>query len=147
MSTTSLARRPSLASRSITWADAHYEETGKWPSNGSGPVLGAPGERWISLDMALREGSRDLPGGSSLSKTLDKRRASLRRNARQMTEGELMELAKLHKARFGVWPSESSGPVAGTSWAAIDHVLRFGSPVLPGGSSLEKFIAKNENGA
>jgi hypothetical protein len=65
------ARRPALTVDMIrTWAELYYRETGAWPSTDS-PPDGLPAEeRWKSIDRALREGSRGLPGGSSLARLL-----------------------------------------------------------------------------
>ncbi len=56
----------------LRWADAHHLRTGRWPSQGSGPVRGARGERWGNIQSSLYKGARGLPGGSSLAKLLDK---------------------------------------------------------------------------
>jgi hypothetical protein len=53
--------RPPLTEEQIlAWADAHHARTGEWPSADAGPVAGTPGEKWISLDQALRKGSRGM---------------------------------------------------------------------------------------
>jgi hypothetical protein len=54
----------------VTWADAHFERTGSWPNRRSGAVGAAPGESWHALDVALQQGRRGLPGGSSLTRLL-----------------------------------------------------------------------------
>jgi hypothetical protein len=54
----------------LEWADSHHRRTGKWPSCESGPIIDAPGETWKAVQMALVEGLRSLPGGSSLAKLL-----------------------------------------------------------------------------
>jgi hypothetical protein len=54
----------------LAWAKAHHRRTGDWPSGGSGPVTDAPGETWRGVDLALAQGFRGLPGGSSLSRLL-----------------------------------------------------------------------------
>jgi hypothetical protein len=50
----------------LRWADAHHRRTGRWPTAGGGPAVGAPGEGWHAIDNALRLGLRGLPGGDSL---------------------------------------------------------------------------------
>jgi hypothetical protein len=50
------------------WAEAHRERTGRWPGNTAGPVVDAPGETWAAVGLALRRGTRGLPGGLSLAK-------------------------------------------------------------------------------
>jgi hypothetical protein len=58
----------------LTWADLHLQSTGRWPTARSGPILGAPGETWMAAQMALHDGTRGLPGGSSLSLLLAEKR-------------------------------------------------------------------------
>jgi hypothetical protein len=50
----------------LAWAKAHHERTGQWPSSESGPLHDAPGETWRAINLALHQGLRGLPGGSSL---------------------------------------------------------------------------------
>jgi hypothetical protein len=65
---------PLTVEQVLAWADAHYERTGRWPHAMSGPVNGVPGETWRAVNLALWQGHRRLPGGSSLSRLLDERR-------------------------------------------------------------------------
>jgi hypothetical protein len=58
----------------LQWADAHRKRTGKWPTTRSGPILDAPGNNWLAVDKALRQGLRGLRGGSSLGRLLLERR-------------------------------------------------------------------------
>ena len=44
----------------------------------SGPVAEAPEETWRAVNMALAQGHRGLPGGSSLSRLLDESRRGTR---------------------------------------------------------------------
>jgi hypothetical protein len=65
------ARRPCLRVGQIrAWAQAHRRGTGRWPTARSGPIPEAPGETWLAVESALREGRRGLPGGSSLARAL-----------------------------------------------------------------------------
>ncbi|HEY7311392.1 MAG TPA: hypothetical protein VH643_18670 [Gemmataceae bacterium] len=50
----------------LTWMECHRRRTGRWPVATSGTVLDAPRENWLTLDAALRHGSRGLPAGLSL---------------------------------------------------------------------------------
>jgi hypothetical protein len=52
------------------WARAHRRRTGRWPSMVSGPIPEAPAETWNAVNMALHQGARGLPGGSSLVRLL-----------------------------------------------------------------------------
>src|SRR5207248_83112 len=54
----------------LAWADAHHQRTGEWPTILSGPVHEVPGETWSGINAALQQGSRGLPGSSSLTKML-----------------------------------------------------------------------------
>jgi hypothetical protein len=51
----------------LAWARIHRDRIGRWPTAQSGPVLDAPGETWNGINLALWQGLRGLPGGSSLS--------------------------------------------------------------------------------
>jgi hypothetical protein len=62
---------PLLSKRKIvTWADAHFQRTGTWPTKTSGSVADAPGENWQAINQALRHGFRGLTGGASLKRLL-----------------------------------------------------------------------------
>jgi hypothetical protein len=89
----------------LAWADAHHVQTGEWPTQHSGPVLGMPGETWNCLNLALRLGYRGLPGGSSLAQLLQQARGG----------AERPELARLHRGAdpgLGGGPPRAHGPVA-----------------------------------
>ena len=58
----------------LKWADTFHERTKGWPNQGSGPVEGALGEKWVNIDQALVKGLRGLPGGSSLARLLEEKR-------------------------------------------------------------------------
>jgi superfamily II DNA or RNA helicase len=70
---TNISRPPLSESQITKWAIAYFQSYGKWPSQGSGSCANGQ-ERWASIDMALRQGARGLPGGSSLAKLLNKHR-------------------------------------------------------------------------
>ena len=61
---------PLTVEQILAWADAHHARTGGWPSPGSGPVAGAPGEDWGDIDIAQCAGYRGLPRGGSLARLL-----------------------------------------------------------------------------
>jgi hypothetical protein len=66
---------PQLTLRDIRrWARAHRERKGKWPTVASGPIPEAPGENWRAVNLALYNGHRGLPGGSSLARLLKQSR-------------------------------------------------------------------------
>jgi hypothetical protein len=65
------SRLPRLSKMQIlAWADDHLRRTGRYPTAESGPVWGAPGETWKAVHLALAQGLRGLPGGSSLARLL-----------------------------------------------------------------------------
>jgi hypothetical protein len=63
-------RRPLNVDQIFAWADAHRAATGRWPRTNSGPIADAPGERWDTINEALRSGLRGLPTKTSLKKLL-----------------------------------------------------------------------------
>ncbi len=107
-------RKPPLTvTQILAWADSHRDRTGRWPTQRSGPVAGAPGEAWSAVFKALREGLRSLPR-VSLHRLLARRlgarnRASLSRPS----EGLILRWADAHRRRTGRWPQADSGPVEG----------------------------------
>ena len=58
----------------LAWADAYYHRTGHWPTHLSGPIAEAPGETWLAVEMALRQGIRGFKIRSTLFQFLRKHR-------------------------------------------------------------------------
>jgi hypothetical protein len=131
--------------RILAWADADHAATGRWPTSWlSVAVRGEPGETWPSLDDALREGRRGLPGGTSLAQLLaEHRRAPNLYTEPPLTAEQILAWADAYRAATGRWPSSRSGPVLhaeGEHWGSIDTALRHGYRGLPGGQSLGHVI-------
>jgi hypothetical protein len=143
--------RPRLTEGKILkWADAHYRQTGTWPTRKSGPILAAPGETWILVDGCLRAGTRGLRYGGSLAKLLAKRRG-VRNTAAltRLTIRQILAWADAHHRRTGRWPSfctKAPLPDApGENWAAINASLRDGLRGLPGGETLAHLLVRYRN--
>jgi hypothetical protein len=113
----------------------------------SGPIPEAPGETWVAVDSALRQGLRGLPGGTSLARRLcTTRPVPNRSRAPHLTEEVILRLARAYHHRHERWPVQTSGNVVGApgeTWYALDSALRHGTRGLPGGSSLAKLLAEN----
>ena len=128
----------------LTWVDAHHQRTGEWPNAQSGPVPGSHGETWSGINGALHQGTRGLPGGSSLARFLDERRGVRnRKDLPLMTIGRILAWADAHAKRTGDWPLQRSGPIPGTrgeTWRIVDKALRRGGRGLQGGSSLRQLL-------
>jgi len=58
----------------LAWARDYRAKKGKRRSADSPPEGLPQGESWKQLDVSLRRGQRGLPGGSSLSRLLRRRR-------------------------------------------------------------------------
>ncbi len=58
----------------LSWANRHFERTGRWPTYKSGRVVGTSSETWSGIEGALGRGSRQLPGPTSLARLLKKHR-------------------------------------------------------------------------
>jgi hypothetical protein len=129
----------------LTWADEHYRRTGTWPTTGTGRVLDVPHERWNLIDAALREGSRGLPGGSSLAHLLAEHRGVRNRGALpRLTEEQILAWADAFHQQNGKWPNERSGLIPGSggeTWCAVVTALRDGKRGLPGDNSLARLLA------
>lgn len=138
------SRRPLSEEQILTWADAHHQRTGTWPTR-RGPVHDAEGENWRAIDMALRVGARGLGGGGSLAQLLAERRGVRnRKRLPPLTEEQILSWADGHHNQTGTWPIRTSGPIPeapGETWMAADMALRKGLRGLPAGSSLALLLA------
>ncbi len=137
---------PALSvSEILRWADAHHARTGQWPICRSGPISEAPGETWVAVENALRQGLRGLRGGSSLIQLLAKSRG-IRNRARlpRLSIRRILGWADAFHQSSGRWPTKQSGLVvdaADETWARVDSALRHGLRGLPGGMSLAGLLA------
>ena len=107
-------------------------DSGEWPNRKSGLVAGTV-ETWGGIDGSLKQGSRGLPGGSSLAKLLAGNRGV--RNVRDLpplTVEQILEWAGAHNTTTGNWPKNNSGPVTDTdeTWAGINATLVSASVVF-----------------
>jgi hypothetical protein len=137
-------RSPLSVERILAWADRHHARHGTWPTVKSGPVSSAGGEWWCQIDIALREGGRGLPGGTSLHRLLAECRLVPRR---LLTLELVLAWAEAHRAATGSWPGATSGPVAaapGENWSTINAALGKGCRGLPSGTSLAKLFGGRE---
>src|SRR5262249_32140245 len=129
----------------LAWADAHHARTGSWPRETSGPVVGAPGEMWSGVDIALEKGLRGLAGSSSLPRLLADHRGVRNQAAPpRLTIEQILAWADAHHARTGRWPNAKSGPIPEAreeTWMRVATALREGLRGLPGDSSLAKVLA------
>jgi hypothetical protein len=62
----------------LVWANAHHAAHGRWPTDKSGPITGAPDETWCGIAKALSKGRRGLTGTATLSRLLASRRRPVR---------------------------------------------------------------------
>jgi hypothetical protein len=133
----------------LTWARAHFQRTGAWPSLHRGPISGVPGETWFTIDFALRRGTRGLPGGSTLADLLAA--AGAKHNFKQqppLSAQQILKWADAHYRQHGEWPSCASGRAREApleTWSGLDRTLRLGRRGLPGGSSLPQFLNEHRN--
>jgi hypothetical protein len=137
---------PLTVQQILAWADTHHERTTQWPTQESGPIVDVPGETWKAVQMALMQGLRGLPGGSSLTKLLIENRG-LRsgQHLPPLTVEQILAWADAYYQRTGEWPTPDAGPVPeapGELWSAIHGALTNGARGLPGGSSLARLLAE-----
>jgi hypothetical protein len=135
---------PLLISQILAWADAFHARDGRWPVTSSGPVAESHGETWCSINAALRLGTRDLPGKSSLSRLLAQERGVQQgKDPRPISIPDILRWADAYKERHGQWPDSKSGPVPeapGESWKTIQRALKSGRRGLPAKSSIPRLL-------
>jgi hypothetical protein len=108
-----LRRPPLILVTILSWADAHLDRTGRWPSCADGQVHGAPGEAKVNLNHALSRGQRGLPGGDTLARLLARERGRrLTHRLLAIHEDQIVAWAKARHPRTGRWPTANS--VTGT---------------------------------
>lgn len=140
-------RRPQLTIPQIlSWADQHQRRTGRWPVCSDGHVTGAPTESWNAINVALSQGLRGLPGGSSLVRLLAERRGARNRmDMPPLTIRLILAWADAHRRRHKEWPQYHSGPIAampGETWGSVNTALVRGTRGLRRGSSLARLLAE-----
>jgi hypothetical protein len=133
-----LAGKTTLSSeRVLEWADAHHSATGRWPTKGSGPIQGVPGETWSTIAQALRRGARGLPGPTTIGRFLMLHgRGHAFALPPEVTIERLLAAALAYHAEHGAWPTAASPEpvptIPGQTWGSIDGLLRsvrFGAAV------------------
>jgi hypothetical protein len=133
----------------LAWADAYHARTGQWPNTTLGSISDALDETWVSINNALSNGSRGLPGGSSLAKLLAEERGVRNRSALSpLTKDQILAWADMHFRRTGRWPKAESGSVEdapGEKWMSVENALRLGLRGLSGGSSLARLIKEHRS--
>lgn len=145
--------QPSVSSLSIelilSWASAHRERTGQWPSTRSGAVAEAPARSWSAINVALFRGSCGLPGGHSLRTLLTLYAGKSPGRRDPLRPLQIEGWARSHQRRCGCWPTSRSGDVQdapGETWRGIDKALRQGMRSLRGGDSLSRLVRRLEAG-
>ncbi|HEV2472338.1 MAG TPA: hypothetical protein VGS41_06725, partial [Chthonomonadales bacterium] len=96
---------PYTESQILQWMDQHFAHTGTWPTRNSGPVEQAPGETWMAVEVALANGARGLPGGSSIAKLRANRRGVRNKgNLPNLSIEQVLYWADRYHERTGKWP-------------------------------------------
>ncbi len=139
--------RPKLtAAQILAWADDHHAHTGAWPRGHGDPVRGAPGEKWVNVNQAMKKGLRGLPGGDSLARLLA-RTSGVRNHMGlpRLSESRIVAWAREHRRRTGAWPTTTSGLIpscAGETWERVAYAIQRGRRGLPGGDTLGRLLAR-----
>jgi len=130
----------------LSWADAHHARTGRWPDLRAGPIPESHGESWRTLQDALVNGNRGIPGGSSLAQLLIQQRGV--RNPRRppdLSVPQILVWADAFHARTACWPKPRSGLIPeapGETWRTVERALKRGDRGLPGRSRLAQLLAQ-----
>ena len=129
----------------LAWADSHHQRVEQWPTTVSGPIFEAPGETWSGVNVALTQGCRGLPSGSSLAKLLDDERGVRNTKRPPLTVNQILAWADAHHERTREWPKGETGQiheVPGETWLGVKVALQAGQRGLPGGISLAQLLSK-----
>jgi hypothetical protein len=116
----------------LAWADDYKVRHGGFPElKSEEEIPQSPGDKWRHIDHALINGTRSLPGASSLSQVLVQHRGKRTlRNAPPLTPEQIEQWARLHFERTGTWPSNTAGgrvlDAPEEAWRAINDALAQG---------------------
>ncbi|MFO0958879.1 MAG: hypothetical protein U0800_15865 [Isosphaeraceae bacterium] len=142
-------RLPRLAiAQILEWADAHFAQTGRWPSYHSQNEGLPAGETWKAINSALGQGLRGLEARSSLAMLLQENRGVRNKQGLpRLTTDQILGWADAHFARTGRWPTPQSGPILGAetpgeTWARIQDAMARGLRGLPADRSLTRLLAE-----
>jgi hypothetical protein len=137
---------PLTTDQILAWADSFHALHRRWPRRADGRIAGSLGENWRAIDLALSQGYRGLPGGTSLAKLLAEWRGHRHRFLLpRLTANGILAWADAHRRRTGAWPNKHSGQVTeapGETWSGVDAALNFGWRGLRGGSSLARLLGR-----
>jgi hypothetical protein len=137
-------KRPDLTAYQILdRADLIEAWSGGWPIKAEGR-RGLADTTWSLVAPCLKNGSRGLPGGSSLAKLLLEHRGRRHRELLPpLTPDLILSWEDEHHARTGDWPTQYTGPVdaaPGETWAGVQHALNEGCRSLLGSSSIAQLL-------
>jgi hypothetical protein len=96
------ASRTLTVEQVLAWADDFRSVHGCWPTEDSGAVAGAPGERWSAIEFALNKGRHGLPGGTTLLRLIEEHRDPQVRQRSELRSGSRRTRAHLEHARDGI---------------------------------------------
>jgi hypothetical protein len=129
----------------LTWARAHRQRTGQWPTRATGPIPEAPGETWSAVNSALTSGCRGLAPGMTLTALLAAQRIVPRESdLPRLTVKQILAWADAHHERTGTWPHARCGPIAEApteTWRGVDNALRNKQRGLTGGITLFQLLS------
>jgi hypothetical protein len=98
------------------------------------------------VEWALREGGRELQGGTSLADLLERGRGVRNRmNVPDLSLDQILSWADRFHEETGTWPKHDLGPIPwapGETWTAVDTALRVGIRGLKPESSLARLLAR-----
>jgi len=137
----------------LEWVDEYYETHEKYPSNDSGEIPGARGEKWSMVNSALNNQSRELPRRIILANFISEHRPHMRpkrpyrARMRYLSEEQILAWVDEYCATNGKYHAAKSGgdiPNSnGETWSTVNTALRSGPRWLSGQTTLAKFIAEN----
>ena len=131
----------------LAWADAHHARTGGWPDHRAGPIPESPDESWRKVQSALSNGTRGLPGGSSLAQLLAERRGL--RNPQRLPDlsvREILAWADAFRAAHRLLAEANFRPHPRGPGRDVEHREAHpanGRSRPPGGSRLTQLLAQH----
>lgn len=144
--TTGRRAEPLSVAKILSWADGHFQRTGRWPTANSGRIPEAAHSSWANVDAALRGCLRGLTVASSLARLLEAERGVRnRRRPADLSVAQILAWADAFQALHGDWPGTDSGLIpnsTGESWQSVETALNSARRGLSQRTTLAKLLAE-----
>ncbi|MCW8138439.1 MAG: hypothetical protein KIT58_05985, partial [Planctomycetota bacterium] len=126
-----------------SWARAHHQAHGRWPTRDAGAIPGTP-FTWCAVSNALVKGIHGLPGGTTLPRFLEGLGARNIGRLLPLTDARVGRWARDFFRKHGRWPNKTDGQIDGApegdTWRRITASIVQGRRGMKRRTSLRAYL-------